>query len=288
MAVKLQTIKDIRNYLASELEGLYTRDETRSIADIILPYVYGVSKIKILSEYNAPVSKETEERIAAICRELKTGKPVQYITGESLFYHCIIKVNPGVLIPRPETEELVDHVVRENKGFHGNIVEVGTGSGCIAIAVALNLPGANVTAVDISQEALQTAAENARLNNATVSFRQYDILDGKPAFPVKADLIISNPPYIRVSEKLQMNRNVLDFEPHNALFVPDSDPLVFYRAIFNMAVYSLSPGGSVYFEINEAMGEQIRQMAESYGYIDISVISDINRKDRIMKGRKNV
>ncbi len=287
MAVKLQTIKDIRNYLASELEGLYTPHETRSIADTLLPYLFGVNKLEILREYNAEVPQEIEEKITAICSELKRGMPVQYITGETYFCNCVIKVNPGILIPRPETEELVDLVIRENKGFRGDIVDVGTGSGCIAIALAVNLPGSKVMAVDISAEALLTASENARLNNANISFLRYDILEAESSFPGKADLIISNPPYVRVSEKLQMKRNVLDFEPHNALFVPDSDPLVFYRAIFDIAENSLNPGGNLYFEINEAMGEKISKMAESYRYTDIRLIRDINGKERIMKGTRN-
>lgn len=287
MAVKLQTIKDIRNYLSSELKDLYSPAELRSITDIVLPQISEISKIKILSEYNSPVSKETEEKVRKICDELRTGKPLQYIIGETIFYNCTIKVNPNVLIPRPETEELADLVIRENREFSGNITDIGTGSGCIAIALAVNIPESNVIAVDNSSGALQTAAENARLNHCDIRFLLYDILDRNLRFPFKTDMIISNPPYVRKSEMLQMKSNVLDFEPHEALFVPDDDPLIFYRAIFKMAEDSLNSGGKVYFEINEALGEEIAEMAESFHYQEIRIIKDINCKDRIMKGRKN-
>ena len=176
-----------------------------------------------------PVTSEQVKRVVDICKELKTGKPIQYILGETIFYDCIIRVNNATLIPRPETEELVDLIIRENRGLPGNIIDIGTGSGCIAIALAANLPGAVITGIDISDEAIRIARENALLNNVAVSFVKGDIFNFDYEIVNKAEIIVSNPPYVRNSEKQFMSKNVLDFEPHNALFVTDSDPLVYYQ-----------------------------------------------------------
>ncbi len=231
--------------------------------------------------------RKKTEMVIRYCRKLKTGEPVQYVIGETLFYDCIIKVNPGVLIPRPETEELVDLIVKENKGFTGSIIDIGTGSGCIAIALAVNLPSAKITGIDKSRRAIKTAIKNAELNNSAVSFLEADLFKIDPSQIQNADIIVSNPPYVRNSEKQFMNRNVLGFEPHRALFVPDNDPLKFYRAILNLAGNILNPGGSVWFEINEAMGKPVQDLLESYNYSGIKIIKDINGKDRIAKGKKD-
>ena len=227
-------------------------------------------------------------KIIDICNELKTGKPIQYILGETIFYDCIIKLNSATLIPRPETEELVDIIIRENKDFRGNIMDFGTGSGCIAIALASNIPGSVLTGIDISEDAITLARKNAGINNVNVSFIRSDILDLNSEIVNEAGMIVSNPPYIRDSEKQYMNKNVLCFEPPQALFVPDSDPLKFYSGILNVAEKILVPGGKIYFEINEAMGKSMIILLESSGYSEIYVVKDINSKDRIIKGRKNV
>ncbi|TAL59659.1 MAG: peptide chain release factor N(5)-glutamine methyltransferase, partial [Bacteroidetes bacterium] len=193
----------------------------------------------------------------------------------------------STLIPRPETEEMVDIIIRENKYFKGNIADLGTGSGCIAIALAANIPGAVITGIDISEEALRVARENARMNNVSISYIKCDILNFNSRLLNKTGIIVSNPPYIRNSEKQFMNKNVLDFEPSQALFVPDSDPLKFYSAILKIADKILNPGGKIYFEINEAMGKSMIQLFESFGYSEIHVIRDINNKERIIKGVKN-
>jgi len=222
------------------------------------------------------------------CRRLKTGEPVQYVIGETIFYDCIIKVNRGVLIPRPETEELVDLIVKENRGFTGTIIDVGTGSGCIAIALGVNLPLAKITGIDKSRCAIKTAIRNAELNNSPVSFSEADLFKINPSQIGNTDIIVSNPPYVRNSEKQLMHRNVLDFEPPRALFVPDDDPLKFYRAILDLAGNILKPGGSVWFEINEAMGGSVIELLKSYKFHGINIIKDINGKDRIAKGKKDV
>jgi release factor glutamine methyltransferase len=287
MAFNLQTIKDIRNYITGELKDIYPEKEVQSIFEIVISYTLGINRISILRDPGMKVSEEQIENITAICRELKEGKPVQYITGETTFYNCIINVNPSVLIPRPETEELADLVIKENRGFTGNIIDIGTGSGCIAVALAANIPGASVSATDISVKALETAEKNAVRNNVKINFIHADIFDPEMAKAFNADIIVSNPPYVMESEKMQMHTNVLDYEPHEALFVPDYDQLVFYRAIFDQSRIILNEGGRIYLEINEKSGFQLQKMMESYNYKEISLVRDINGKDRIIKGVKN-
>jgi len=289
MAVKLQTIKDIRNYISSELSGLYTEQESATISGIIVSKIFKMSRVHSLVKENEILTGRKEARmVVRYSRKLKTGVPVQYVTGETFFFGCNIKVNPGVLIPRPETEELVNLIVRENKGFDGRIIDIGTGSGCIAIALAINLPSSQVTAIDKSKRAIKTAMKNAVLNNADISFLEADIFNTDPSEIRIAGLIVSNPPYVRNSEKQFMHRNVLEFEPSGALFVPDNDPLRFYRAILSLAVHILEPGGTIYFEINESMGKQVHYLLKSHNYSEIKIIKDINGKERIAKGRKKV
>lgn len=287
MAVKLQTIRDIRAYLTGELVHLYDRSEIRVISDMLIKTIKRITKLHQLYDDNFSIDQDESGKIIEFAAQLKTGKPVQYVLGETTFYNCKIKLDSSTLIPRPETEELVDLIITENKDYTGEIIDIGTGSGCIAIALALNLPGSNVTGTDISEEAISVARENATLNNAAVSFLKDDILSPNLLTSVKAGLIVSNPPYVRISEKGAMSKNVLDFEPHNALFVSDSDPLVFYIAILKLAENIMLPGGILYFEINEAMGHSLSKVMESSGYSDVRIIHDINNKERIVKGRKN-
>lgn len=287
MAVKLQTFKDIRNYLSEELSELYPDGELRSIIRIVISKVFKIDNISLLLIENEAIPEKGKiETVIRFCRELKTGKPLQYVVGETIFYDCTIKVNPGVLIPRPETEEMVDLIMKGNSGFIGNILDIGTGSGCIAVALAVNFPLSQVTGIDISGQAILTAKKNAENNNVVVAFIKADLFKINPSEIQNTDIIVSNPPYIRNSEKKLMKQNVLGFEPHKALFVPDNDPLKFYRAILNLARHILNPGGVVYFEINEAMGKPMHDLLESYGYQEIRIIKDINGKDRIAKGGK--
>ncbi len=288
MGVKIQTIKDIRFYLAKELTGIYSLLEIRVLADLLIKTVTGRTKLHQLYDAGYPVSKSEVTQIIKFSNQLKTGKPVQYILGETIFYDCKIKLNSSTLIPRPETEELVDLIIRENKDYDGNIIDFGTGSGCIAIALAVNLPLADLTGIDISEDALRIARENADMNNVKVLFIKGDILDFNKDSVDKAGIIVSNPPYVRNSEKALMGKNVLDFEPHQALFVENSDPLVFYNAILEHAENILLPGGRIYFEMNEAMGRSLVNLMESCGFSEIEIVSDINGKERIIKGRKNV
>ena len=289
MAVKLQTIKDIRNYISGELSDLYPERESAGISGIIISKVFEMTRMSSLTKEEEVITDSKKvEMVISYCSKLKTGEPVQYVIGETIFYDCVIKVNRGVLIPRPETEELVDLIIKDNRGFTGNIIDVGTGSGCIAVALGVNLPTARITGIDKSRHAIKTAIRNAKLNNSAISFSEADLFKIKPSQIPNADIIVSNPPYVRYSEKQFMRRNVLDFEPHRALFVPDKDPLKFYRAILDLAGKTLNPWGWVWFEINEAMGESVQELLKSYKFQGVKIIKDINGKDRFAKGRKNV
>ncbi len=287
MAIKIQTIKDIRFYLAGELKGAFPEKEIKSLAHIIIRSVLGLVNMHQTYLSDLTVSKLQAEAIQKICLELKKGKPVQYILGETVFCDCNIRLNSATLIPRPETEELVDLIINENREFKGTIIDFGTGSGCIAIALAKNIPGSVVTGTDISREALAIAEENARQNNVNINFLRDDILSSETGNLPDAGIIVCNPPYVRNSEKEHMQRNVLDFEPHVALFVEDSDPLAFYRAILAKAEILLHPGGKIYFEINEAMGSSITLLLESCGYTSVVLLKDINGKERFIKGLKH-
>lgn len=288
MGVKIQTIKDTRIYLSRELDGIYQEPEINTLANIIIKTATGVAKLHQLFMSEQLINPEQAARIIEITEELKTGKPIQYILGETFFYDCIVKLNSATLIPRPETEELVHLIINENRGYHGDIIDFGTGSGCIAIALAANIPGSRVTGIDNSEGAIRIAKENAFLNNVTVSFLIGDIFKFEDiAIPNRAGIIVSNPPYVRNSEKKLMGKNVLDFEPHFALFVNDSEPLIYYKALLNIADKIMAAGGRLYFEINEAMGDFMVGLLDSSGYSDIKLIADINNKDRIIRGIKN-
>ena len=287
MAVKLQTIKNIRNYISGELEGIYPSPETDSIINLVLESVSGLKKSCRMSGNDIPLPPETINTLINICKELKTGKPVQYVLGETIFYGCKIKLNNHTMIPRQETEELVDMIIKENRNFKGRILDIGTGSGCIAIALAINIPGAKITALDISKEALSVARENADLNHADVNFLLADILNPDLNITDSADIIVSNPPYVMESEKKFMHINVLNFEPHSAIFVPDSDPLVYYKAIISFAEKKLSHTGWLWFEINEAMGPEIAGLLQQSGYVGVEIVRDINGKDRFIKAERN-
>ncbi len=287
MAIKIQTIKDIRSYLAGELKETYPEEEIRSLARIIIRSVIELTGMHEAYLPDKGVTGPQADAIVRIAAGLKAGKPLQYILGETLFYGCRIKLNQATLIPRPETEELVDMILNENRGYTGNIIDFGTGSGCIAVALAANLPGSFIAATDISEEALAIARENALLNRVQVTFVKDDYFDGKTGNLKKTGIIVSNPPYVMNSEKVLMHRNVLDFEPHSALFVPDSDPLLHYRAILGKAAGIMSFPGKVYLEINEALGTAMTGLLGSYGFSDISIAKDINGRERFIKGIRN-
>ncbi len=287
MGMNIQTIKDIRQYLSSQLTGIYPDTEISALTSIIIKTVTGTSKLHHLAMPENKVSVDQSHRIIDICKELVKGRPVQYILGETDFYNCTIKVNDSTLIPRPETEELVDLVINENKGFRGKILDVGTGSGCIAIALAANLKEAEITGIDLSGKAIEIARENNKNNSVNVTLITADLFSLDHSLFLNTDIIVSNPPYVREVEKQFINDNVLNYEPHKALFVPDSDPLKYYRAILELSKKILAPGGKVYFEINEAFGTEMLELFQLYRFTNAAVMPDINGKPRIAKGIKN-
>lgn len=242
----------------------YDEQEARSIVRLLLFDVFGMTLTDICGGALDSLSIEEESRLEQLMRQLEEGAPVQYVTGKALFADRTFNVRPGVLIPRPETEELCRMVERNSPG-QATILDIGTGSGCIAITLALNIPQASVTAWDISREALSIAEENAHRLGATVDFQLQDALS-PPEDDEKWDVIVSNPPYICINEQKDMEPHVLNHEPHQALFVPDDNPLLFYEAITRYAAHALRPQGLLAFEINPLYATETITMMNSYGF----------------------
>jgi len=291
----MESIKNVFSAFHEGLKPIYDYNEAEAITLLALSEITGFSKAKIKAFPEEKLSHDQTARLNVILNQLQTGEPIQYILGHTEFYGLPFIVNPSVLIPRPETEELVEWVISSVDSLQlavGNILDIGTGSGCIAISLKKNLPAFNVTAIDISDDALKTAGENARLNNVSVDFIKADILSAeKPfafhllPFTLKSPFtsIISNPPYVTLHDKTQMHQNVTDFEPHNALFVPEDDPLIFYKAIADFAIENLVPGGLLFFEINESYGKEIVELLADKGFINIQLGEDMSGRDRMIK-----
>jgi len=274
----------VKKLIHENLDTLYSKQEIDSILNLILEKILGLSRLQIHLNQHETISGAKLAQIREIINRLSRFEPLQYILGETEFYGLTIKVTPAVLIPRPETEELVDWIIRDCTLSNPAILDIGTGSGCIPISLVKNIHGASAAGWDISEEALIIAKENAHINLVKVDFVQNDILH--PNLPYnneKFDLIVSNPPYVTHSEQSLMLKNVTEYEPHIALFVPDADPLIFYEAIAGFAVSYLKPGGNLYFEINEQYGGQICDLLASKGFLNIILKKDINGKNRMIK-----
>lgn len=280
-------LKEFENHLTEKLSVIYDQQEARSIAQLVLMHILKFSRVQLSMNGIRELTMQEITSVEMILTELLTGRPVQYVLGETEFYGCRIKVNENVLIPRPETEELVHWILADQKKNSKDdiaILDVCTGSGCIPIALKKNLHVAKMQGLDISYGALETAMQNAVLNKTEVKFYQRDMLQPQSVTEAEFDVIVSNPPYVRDSEKEKMHKNVLDFEPHLALFVADNDPLVFYRVIADFASKALKKGGALYFEINEALGQQTKEVMEKAGFAYIEVRKDLYDKDRMVKG----
>ncbi len=273
-------------YIKKELEGVYPESEIQGLTGIILEWATGWNYTQQMFNREQNLKDILQRNVVQVVARLKRHEPIQYILGETEFYGLKIKVRPNVLIPRPETEELVHFVLEKNQNSNVRILDIGTGSGCIALALKNKLKNAKVYGMDISTSALEIASENARLNQLQVEFIKADILQWKDYDWKKYDIIVSNPPYVRKSEKLQMQRNVLDYEPENALFVSDEYPLIFYRAITEMAKKQLAQEGQLFFEINENMAGEMHNLLLSYGLTNIEIKRDINNKNRMISCRK--
>ena len=272
------TIRDAVTTLAVQLRNLYDEGEALNIANMVLEHVTGFTRSEMIVDKNKTLDASQQEQLRKYAEDLLKHKPVQYVLGEAWFMNMRLRVTEDVLIPRPETEELVDLVIK-NVAKESRILDVGTGSGCIAVALKKYLPGSEVYAVDISEKALMVASQNARDNNVEIQFSQMNILDETqwsklPAF----DVVVSNPPYIPVTEKSLMADNVVNFEPHTALFVPDTDPLIFYKTIVNFAE-SRSHPCKLFFEIHESMGDVLKARFNGY---DIEIRRDLPGKERMM------
>ena len=285
-------MKQIISQISLQLQTAYPEDEARSLAWWIMEELTGKSRTELqFGCKDTAFSSIMQEKSQEIISRLLHFEPIQYIFGHTLWCGLDLLVTPATLIPRPETAELVERINKPTQtlpeGKALKVLDVGTGSGCIAIALKKAHPSWSVTGIDISPEAIAIARENARRNNVEVNFQVVDIFDFNEKNP-KYDIVVSNPPYICESEKTSMRPNVLNFEPSTALFVPDSDPLLFYRRIAELFSLPLEGKGrerGLFFEINEAFGEELMQLLDSLGYTDIQIHKDIYGKDRIIEAR---
>lgn len=272
-------------HLRDTLVPRYGKGETEAIIRLIFHHLKGWNTVDLLMNEDKTLSLYMVEKVKEIEKRLLQDEPIQYIVGDAYFYGMDFVVNRDVLIPRPETEELVDMIVSQNGQSDLDVLDIATGSGCIAIALARNLPFSKVTALDISEKALEVARLNAQRLKAKIDFIHADILTY--AFPDDSfDIIVSNPPYVDDKEKATMDANVLRYEPASALFVPDDNPLVFYRRIAAMAHDALRPGGRLYLEINPLHADDMQCLLADTGFIDIQTHLDIHGKKRIMSCRK--
>lgn len=268
--------------LRHELVPLLGKGEADAVVSLIFHSLFGWNRVDMLIHDDQVLLPETRKRIADMLVRLKAGEPVQYVTGEAYFYGMFLKVDRSVLIPRPETAELVDMIVdRWGEKSDLSVLDLGTGSGCMAIALARNLKFPKVTALDFSAGALAVAKENARLMKASVDFVNGDMLSWRPE-KESFDVIVSNPPYVCESEKREMEPTVLDWEPATALFVPDSDPLRYYKAIASIAGEGLRPGGMLYLEINPLHSDDLCDMLREKGFSDVVLSRDVHGRDRFV------
>lgn len=267
---------------------MYPPGEIKALIRIIFEEVCQYSLTDLLLHKNSVLSANKRQKIETILLRLRRNEPIQYILGHTRFCGINIHVNPSVLIPRPETEELVELILKENHEIKRNILDIGTGSGCIALALAKALPDSHISGWDVSPEALDTAKQNARQNEINnVSFSQKDVLSPDLSdIRERYALIVSNPPYICEWEKKSMDKNVLDYEPSLALFVKDSDPLIFYRRIAEIGQEILVPEGKLYFEINALLGEETQKTIRDLGYSDVHISNDISGKPRFISAKK--
>lgn len=276
-----QTIAHIKQ----SLTPLYGKAETDALIRIIFEHIMGYSTVDIILHKDTELSSFVKQKIDNVIAELLQHRPIQYIFGEAPFYGLNFKVNRHTLIPRPETQELVQMIVNENTATDLRVLDIGTGSGCIACSLARSLKFAQVSAVDISSDTLTVARENAERLKVTVNFSECDILTANPHAD-SFDIIVSNPPYICEQERVDMEQNVLDYEPDSALFVPNEDPLRFYRAITKYSQKSLPTNGKLYFEINSLYYRDVVSLMREHSFEDVIALRDYKGNYRFVKGVK--
>ena len=288
-------LKNYKTTFLQELSSLYEEQEIESFFYIILEKLHGLKRIDLALNPQTVMDGTHLKQWKNIVSELKKQRPVQYILGETTFYGLSFLVNENTLIPRPETEELVELIIEstnyELRNTKLKVLDIGTGSGCIAISLAKYLPTSEVFAIDVSEKALATAKKNAELNKVAIDFISTNILDiitlsAVAGLDKQFDIIVSNPPYVRNLEKDEIKPNVLEYEPHLALFVDDIDPLLFYRKIAELAIKNLNPNGKLYFEINQYLGKETIKLLEDFGFRNVELKKDIYGNDRIISCEK--
>ncbi|UFH46446.1 peptide chain release factor N(5)-glutamine methyltransferase [Flavobacterium galactosidilyticum] len=282
-------IKEYRSYFIQELTPIFDEGEAESFFYLILENKQQLKRIDLALQHDLTFSEDEIKIWNAILEQLKNEIPVQYLLGKTSFYGLDFEVNTNVLIPRPETEELVDWIIKSNQVDHNSkglkILDIGTGSGCIAISLANYIPNAQVFAIDVSENALDTAQKNAESNKVEVTFTNKNILETVD-LELQYDIIVSNPPYVRNLEKEEIKKNVLDNEPHLALFVEDDDALIFYRKIAELAQKNLSENGQLFFEINQYLGQEMINLLEEMNFKNIELRKDIYGNDRMIRSEK--
>ncbi len=279
----------LKNMMAMYVDALipqYGRGEAVQLVNWLVEDFFGASKTRLAIKPNWRLSESEMLTLHWAVKDLINNRPVQYILGKVSFFDLILKVSPAVLIPRPETEELVDWILTRETDRMFSILEAGTGSGCIALALKKHRPEAQVLAYDKSVAALEVATENSRLLGLQVVFFEADMHEPELPIGQKVDVLVSNPPYVLLGEKAMMQANVLDYEPHVALFVEDTRPLFFYEGILKQAANHLNTGGRIYFEINENMGEEMLILLGKHGFVNTELKSDLRGKSRFISGIK--
>ncbi len=273
-------------YIRAELAPFYPETEITGFIQLIMNSVLGLSYTQMVLEKDRALENSESDQIKAIVERLKTHEPIQYILGVAEFFGLELNVQLGVLIPRPETEELVDWICKTKIPATAKMLDIGTGSGCIPLALKNELPAVEVMAVDVSEDALLIATENAQKHQLEVTFELADILKWHERSWPRFDVIVSNPPYVMEREKKQMEANVLEYEPGVALFVSDTDPLIFYRTIAQFASKQLNESGYLFFEINENLGDEMVELVKQLGFKSIELRRDLNGKNRMLRCRK--
>ncbi len=287
MAQKVQTISEIRSLISGMLRRLWPAEEAESLASSIIREYTGITRAAQLAFGDRQPEKDAADRILTAAARASAGEPLQYITGNTEFCGHSIEVEHGVLIPRPETEEMALMIISGNRGFEGTVTDLCTGSGCIAIAISMAFPRATVVATDNSPAAIRVAARNVTLTGASVTLAMADLFaDNHSGIPL-SDIIVSNPPYVTESEKTAMHPNVLDHEPHEALFVPDNDPLKYYRRIAEVAALKLAPGGTLWLEVNENHAPATAGLFSAGIYRQVCILRDIRGKERFIKAERH-
>lgn len=289
MKVAGNKVSHLTDFFHGELDGLYGVSEVNSLIAIAFEHYLGFARSEMSMRANENLNQSDLLKLYDCCKALKTGRPLQYILKEAWFYGLRFFVNEHVLVPRPETEELVDDILRENKTM-STLLDIGTGSGCIPVSIKRNLNSCEVSACDISQQALEVAKKNAALNEVHVDFFEADVLniEGFETLCSKTfDTIASNPPYIKLSEKNSMHQNVLDHEPHLALFVNGEDEIIFYRRIIGLCKNKLNANGKLYFELNPLTATNVKKYAEETGmFVSVELKKDLSGNIRFLKAIK--